>query len=812
MSKARELAELSRTVSDSADATAITINSSEEVTFADDIFLADGKKVVLGDSSDLQIYHSSTESWVKETGTGSLYIDTDGTSILLTSANSAKNMISAVKDGAVTLYHNNAAKLATTSTGIDVSGSVTADSLTVDSNVGIGTGANVDEILHVEKSSGTTLVKTEVAAGSTVGFEIKKTGSTTSNWRIVDGQTVNGTLEIYDATNSATRAAIDQSGNFLLGTTNTTWASQEGVRYFNGDSLVITRSGGDGLYVNRLSSDGAIASFYQNGSKVGDVGVANGDLHIDGDTGIRFQSTSLMPRSGGSDADATVDLGLSSHRWKDAYITGLDVTYSTYNKIVSHFSGSYISGFKFSDLNGGIWYDAGTDDLTVSAGHANSQLILESGGSEAARFDNNRNLGIGTETPVNNGTNSHGLTINGTGNYQNIALQKSGATQFLVYLNGTGGTFIDQVTDDPMMFLTNDTERLRINTDGSVQLLHTTAGNITGGNNRAGAVLKLHHEAQWENGYTGGDFLGGIEFSSGDSSAGEGVRAAIKTSVDSYYNTNKLRFYVAQNANTSLLERLELEDNLIFKGRAGTSPRFELVNFDNEDNDTGRETTMRFNGHRSGGEQIVNAQISGHHQGNADDDRGQLKFWTNTGSGGLTEKIQIESGGDVRVKAGSLVVETSGKGIFLGGTAAANELDDFETGTWTPTLIAGTTNPTGGGALAPSGTYTKIGNRVWLTFYVGRSWTNSPSGGVFLGNLPFTVHSTSPNAYFATVTTYKVDFGSANIPFLIPSGGQTNAGLYTAASGGTWSQLTWQSHMTSNAGSYITGTIHYVVA
>jgi len=37
MSKARELAELSRTVSDSADAVAITIDSSENVTFANDI-------------------------------------------------------------------------------------------------------------------------------------------------------------------------------------------------------------------------------------------------------------------------------------------------------------------------------------------------------------------------------------------------------------------------------------------------------------------------------------------------------------------------------------------------------------------------------------------------------------------------------------------------------------------------------------------------------------------------------------------------------------------------------------------------------
>lgn len=54
--KARELAELSRTIVDTSDATAITINANEEVTLADDLFLADGKKVVFGAGEDLLIF------------------------------------------------------------------------------------------------------------------------------------------------------------------------------------------------------------------------------------------------------------------------------------------------------------------------------------------------------------------------------------------------------------------------------------------------------------------------------------------------------------------------------------------------------------------------------------------------------------------------------------------------------------------------------------------------------------------------------------------------------------------------------------
>ena len=112
---------------------------------------------------------------------------------------------------------------------------------------------------------------------------------------------------------------------------------------------------------------------------------------------------------------------------------------------------------------------------------------------------------------------------------------------------------------------------------------------------------------------------------------------------------------------------------------------------------------------------------------------------------------------------------------FNGDTAAANALDDYEEGTWTPTLSLGA------GSLTYSqqnGSYTKIGNIVYISLLV--SGTNTTNA--FLNNLtslPFTVGGysgfypgpTVSNAYFVNLGTggtvlggYWVN-GSASLKF-----------------------------------------------
>ena len=98
-------------------------------TMTGDVSLGDNVKAKFGASDDLQIYHDGSHSFIKDVGTGNFDISTNGAEIQITK-NGAEYLAKFVPDGAVTLYHNNIEKLATTATGIDVTGSVTCDGFT----------------------------------------------------------------------------------------------------------------------------------------------------------------------------------------------------------------------------------------------------------------------------------------------------------------------------------------------------------------------------------------------------------------------------------------------------------------------------------------------------------------------------------------------------------------------------------------------------------------------------------------------------------------------------------------------------------
>ena len=108
------------TVKNDADTTVFTVP-----TGTDDILFPDNAKAMFGASSDLQISHNGSNSVIEDLGEGNLKIKSNGSGINFQKGD-AELLATMATDGAVTLYHDNSAKLATASTGVDITGGVTA--------------------------------------------------------------------------------------------------------------------------------------------------------------------------------------------------------------------------------------------------------------------------------------------------------------------------------------------------------------------------------------------------------------------------------------------------------------------------------------------------------------------------------------------------------------------------------------------------------------------------------------------------------------------------------------------------------------
>ena len=125
---------------------------------------------------------------------------------------------------------------------------------------------------------------------------------------------------------NATAITIDASENVLVGKTATNYQSV-GIEAKGNGSLWGTADGNNPLILVRKSSDGAIAQFYKDTTSVGSIAVSSSDnLQLLGSAtdhaGFEFGTNLIIPKSNGANADGAIDLGLSSVRWKDIYLSG----------------------------------------------------------------------------------------------------------------------------------------------------------------------------------------------------------------------------------------------------------------------------------------------------------------------------------------------------------------------------------------------------------------------------------------------------------------------------------------------------------
>jgi hypothetical protein len=142
-----------------------------------------------------------------------------------------------------------------------------------------------------------------------------------------------------------------------------------------------------------------------------------------------------------------------------------------------------------------------------------------------------------------------------------------------------------------------------------------------------------------------------------------------------------------------------------------------------------------------------------------------------------TNKIEPvgDASGDIRTDATVDLGSTANRfkdlylsgGVYLGGTGAANKLDDYEEGTWTPSL------PNGGTLTSNTAYYTKIGRQVHLQFYLSVINATASTTAFQIGGLPFT--SLAGSTYPAGTISYCADGNLSGLGML---SAQSNDYLY----------------------------------
>ena len=213
--------------------------------------LADNKEARFGNDGDLKILHDGSNSRIKDSGTGALKLS--GSEVTLENAATTQTMATFAEGAAVTLYHNNNSKLATSATGVTVTGNATATQF-----IGVSTGGT--------------------ASGATVGV-----GTTSTILGVTDGATQNrfsGVLVEKAATQATniTGGTIDlANGNVHYFTSNGSGATTAAIKYKGGNNLSSYVKEGENIsisiisipnnseYVNAVTVDGAAVTEYWSG-------------------------------------------------------------------------------------------------------------------------------------------------------------------------------------------------------------------------------------------------------------------------------------------------------------------------------------------------------------------------------------------------------------------------------------------------------------------------------------------------------------------------------------------------------------------
>ena len=328
------LTNVNATTLDSLDSTQFLRSDAADIKTSGNLRFNDSVKATFGTTDDdLQIFHSGTNSFIQDLGTGNLYITSNGTQILLRNTADNEDLAKFINGGAVELYHDNSKKLETTSTGATVTGTLIADGLDIardtDASAEIGRAhiGNVNQGDHagfshvdqnfsgnyalLQSSTGNTFLN--AASGQTVHYRINNSDVMTMDNTGLDitgnltltstdaGATENPTLDLYR--NSASPAVNDVIGHITFSGEND---ASEKITYAEIETIITDETDGteDSSIKFNAIRGGSSTTYYQIGFGVNQF---HQDVLIESsDAGATENPTLDLYRNSASPADNDV--------------------------------------------------------------------------------------------------------------------------------------------------------------------------------------------------------------------------------------------------------------------------------------------------------------------------------------------------------------------------------------------------------------------------------------------------------------------------------------------------------------------------
>jgi hypothetical protein len=513
---------------DGIDSSQFLRSDTVDTKTAGNLNFSDNVKAQFGTGNDLQIYHDGSNSEIINTSSGHFLLGSASRIIL--AKNPFEYMANFQSDGAATLYYDNAAKFATSSTGIDVTGTVTADGLIFDQNFANPT--NTTATVYNQSGVGPTMsgYKNEFRTGTTPVSRLEISNNGDISFYEDTGTNVNffwdaSTMALGIGTGTTTPTnplTIQQTSVHwpYIALTNSSGVTKSQFGYQVNDDLldIVANSGGikfrtagsermritstglvginetapqSGLHVkgsgssswitveNTLAGNYSIVDFLNNsGTRVGYIGTYNNDnaLYFYGAQAGPIQFFTNNSEAMRIDSSGRVGIGTSSPNQL------LTLGSSTANSTI---------GLDFETSNtirGSILYDANAGELALTSGYSGygGRIVFDANGSERMRIDSSGNVGIGTSSPrenltvINTNIGDNGsqsfIRHNQYWNGSAIAIENSslGTTQIGLNRSGSGA-----LTFETGAVNTAASEKARIDASGNLFVNQTSTGDYT---------------------------------------------------------------------------------------------------------------------------------------------------------------------------------------------------------------------------------------------------------------------------------------------------------------------------------------------